>query len=156
MSSTSSQPCSLSQRRPAPRIHAYLSCYVDTFVIDMMKSEATEQNHSLLGGNYDEPFDGDSHPRNLLLAPIQPQSQEGNSSSTPLRRVKWTPEEETYALAEIHNFNSGYQDASPGITLRSYLSEKLQCNPMRITKKFTGDASIGKKVIRFSCALSTV
>ena len=33
-----------------------------------------------------------------------------------------------------------------GTTLRSYLSEKLHCDPMRITKKFAGDASIGKRV----------
>ena len=33
-----------------------------------------------------------------------------------------------------------------GATLRSYLAEKLNCDPMRITKKFTGDLAIGKRV----------
>lgn len=33
-----------------------------------------------------------------------------------------------------------------GTTLRSYLSEKLHCDPMRITKKFAGAACIGKQV----------
>ena len=46
----------------------------------------------------------------------------------------------------IRDFNGGLLDAAPGTTLRSYLSDKLNCDPMRITKKFTGDASIGKRV----------
>ena len=46
----------------------------------------------------------------------------------------------------IQDFNAGYLDAPAGTTLRTYLSEKLQCDPMRITKKFTGDACIGKRV----------
>jgi hypothetical protein len=33
-----------------------------------------------------------------------------------------------------------------GTTLRAFLSEKLNCDPMRITKKFTGDHSIGKQM----------
>ena len=82
------------------------------------------------------------------VAVDQAQIQAVNSSSngSPLRRGKWMPEEEAYALAAICDFNSGYLDAPPATTLRTFLSEKLQCDPMRITKKFTGDASIGKKV----------
>lgn len=59
---------------------------------------------------------------------------------------KWSTEEEDFAVAAIRDFNRGYLDSAPGSTLRAYLSEKLQCDPMRITKKFTGEASIGKKV----------
>ena len=33
-----------------------------------------------------------------------------------------------------------------GTTLRTYLSKSLNCDPMRITKKFTGDSCIGKRV----------
>jgi hypothetical protein len=33
-----------------------------------------------------------------------------------------------------------------GVTLRSYLSEKLGCDPMRITKKYTGASCLGKRV----------
>lgn len=69
-----------------------------------------------------------------------------NFNSTPLRRGKWTPEEESYALAVILDFNNGCLDCAAGSSLRTYLSDKLHCDPMRITKKFTGDASIGKKV----------
>ena len=46
----------------------------------------------------------------------------------------------------IKNFNEGLLDAAPGTTLRNYLSSKLNCDPMRITKKFTGESSIGKRV----------
>lgn len=66
--------------------------------------------------------------------------------SMPLRKGKWTIEEEMYTSAIIREFERGMLDCAPGTTLRSYLSEKLHCDPMRITKKFAGDASIGKRV----------
>jgi hypothetical protein len=73
----------------------------------------------------------------------QPASKkQGNS----LRRGKWTVEEEAYVARVIQDFNSGFLNAPAGTTLRTYLSEKLQCDPMRITKKFTGEACIGKRV----------
>jgi hypothetical protein len=65
---------------------------------------------------------------------------------TALRRGKWTVEEEAYVARVIQDFNAGFLDAPAGTTLRTYLSEKLKCDPMRITKKFTGDACIGKRV----------
>lgn len=73
-------------------------------------------------------------------------SQPKQSSNQTIRRGKWTPEEEEYANAVVREFNSGYLDAEPGTTLRIYLSAKLHCDPMRITKKFTGNDSIGKRV----------
>jgi len=75
------------------------------------------------------------------LSLSQPVSKPG-----PLRRGKWTVEEETYVARVIQDFNSGYLDAPAGTTLRTFLSDKLNCDPMRITKKFTGDACIGKRV----------
>ena len=59
---------------------------------------------------------------------------------------KWTVEEETYVARVIRDFNNGFLDAPAGTTLRTYLSDKLNCDPMRITKKFTGDSCIGKRV----------
>lgn len=73
-------------------------------------------------------------------------SSKGNPSSATLRRGKWTVEEELYVARVIQDFNSGYLNAPAGTTLRSYLSDKLHCDPMRITKKFTGDSCIGKRV----------
>ena len=59
---------------------------------------------------------------------------------------KWTGEEQQYVEQVIRDFNSGFLDAPAGTTLRSYLSAKLNCDPMRVTKKFTGGDSIGKKI----------
>jgi len=73
-------------------------------------------------------------------------SSAGGSKKPSLRRGKWTVEEEAYVARVIQDFNYGYLDAPAGTTLRTYLSEKLKCDPMRITKKFTGDACIGKRV----------
>lgn len=73
-------------------------------------------------------------------------SSKGSPLSTALRRGKWTVEEELYVARVIQDFNSGYLNAPAGTTLRSYLSDKLHCDPMRITKKFTGDSCIGKRV----------
>lgn len=64
----------------------------------------------------------------------------------PLRRGKWTTEEESYVKKIIDDFSSGMLPVAAGTTLRSYLSEKLNCDPMRITKKFTGAACVGKRI----------
>ena len=63
-----------------------------------------------------------------------------------LRRGKWTAEEEAYVERIIHDFENGLLPVGVGVTLRSYLSEKLNCDPMRITKKFTGASCLGKRV----------
>eukprot|EP00542_Grammatophora_oceanica_P019638 CAMPEP_0194042504 /NCGR_PEP_ID=MMETSP0009_2-20130614/14270_1 /TAXON_ID=210454 /ORGANISM="Grammatophora oceanica, Strain CCMP 410" /LENGTH=566 /DNA_ID=CAMNT_0038686371 /DNA_START=585 /DNA_END=2285 /DNA_ORIENTATION=+ len=80
-----------------------------------------------------------------LLVPSNT-SHTKSSKPTALRRGKWTVEEEAYVARVIQDFNSGFLNAPAGTTLRSYLSEKLHCDPMRITKKFTGDSCIGKRV----------
>ena len=73
--------------------------------------------------------------------------QSANSySPTCMRKGKWTPEEEEYAQAIISMFNRGLLPIPVGTTLRCYLSEKLNCDPMRITKKFAGASCIGKQV----------
>lgn len=75
------------------------------------------------------------------------------SSKTPtifkqeeLRSGKWIAEEEAYAEMLITLFEKGrVSDCENGMTLRSYLSQKLHCAPMRISKKFAGKG-IGKMV----------
>eukprot|EP01040_Poterioochromonas_malhamensis_P012751 gene12751-13967_t len=73
---------------------------------------------------------------------------EGNGGDNPihLRRGKWSVEEENYANKIISLFNQGKLAILPGTTLRSFLSEKLQCDPMRITKKYAGKSCIGKQI----------
>jgi hypothetical protein len=66
----------------------------------------------------------------------------------PLRRGKWTPEEEAYANRLIQEFKAGLLPLTDGTTLRTFLSKLLNCDPMRISKKFVGGNCIGKQVFR--------
>ncbi|CAM9760535.1 unnamed protein product, partial [Discosporangium mesarthrocarpum] len=63
-----------------------------------------------------------------------------------MRKGKWTNEEEAFTARIIHHFNCGVLQLPEGTTLRAYLAEKLECDPMRITKKFTGSNCLGKRV----------
>ena len=65
-----------------------------------------------------------------------------------LRRGKWTAEEEAYANRLIQEFKSGLLPLTDGTTLRTFLSKLLNCDPMRISKKFVGQKCIGKQVFR--------
>ena len=51
------------------------------------------------------------------------------------RKGKWTTEEEVYTRELIHHFKLGILPVIEGKSLRAYLSEQLNCDPMRITKK---------------------
>jgi hypothetical protein len=55
-------------------------------------------------------------------------------------------EEEEYTSRVIHHFGSGIFVLPEGKTLRAFLADKLQCDPMRITKKFAGAACLSKKI----------
>lgn len=61
------------------------------------------------------------------------------------RRGKWTAEEEIFVERIVEDFNLGILDVQQGTTLRNFLSCVLNCDPMRITKKYTGNSSIGKR-----------
>ena len=61
-----------------------------------------------------------------------------------LRRGKWTAEEEFYANRLIYEFKLGLLPLTDGTTLRTFLSKLLNCDPMRISKKFVGQNCIGK------------
>lgn len=65
-----------------------------------------------------------------------------------LRRGKWTAEEEAYANRLITEFKAGLLPLTDGTTLRTFLSKLLNCDPMRISKKFVGGNCIGKQVFR--------
>mmetsp|Transcript_35477 Transcript_35477/g.46825 ORF Transcript_35477/g.46825 Transcript_35477/m.46825 type:complete len:619 (+) Transcript_35477:166-2022(+) len=73
-----------------------------------------------------------------------------HKNAIPLRKGKWTPEEEEYTSKIIQFFNTGALALPEGTTLRAYLAEKLHCDPMRITKKFTGSSCLGKRVYHSS------
>lgn len=83
----------------------------------------------------------------LNQATSQPTSS-GKKKGPPLRRGKWTPEEEAYANRLIQEFKAGLLPLTDGTTLRTFLSKLLNCDPMRISKKFVGSNCIGKQVFR--------
>lgn len=61
---------------------------------------------------------------------------------------KWSTGEEKEANDIISNFENGtLEDCNDGVTLRSYLAIKLNCAPMRISKKFAGKC-IGKLIYK--------
>jgi len=104
---------------------------------------------------HQQPSHGNVPQHHLVLNPIHlsPAYPLPNKYSTPsvftnmkLRRGKWTQEEEAFANALIEGFEKGtIQDCGNGCTLRAFLSRKLHCAPMRISKKYAGK-SIGKHV----------
>jgi len=75
-------------------------------------------------------------------------SSGGKKKGPPLRRGKWTQEEEAYANRLIQEFKAGLLPLTDGTTLRTFLSKLLNCDPMRISKKFVGSNCIGKQVFR--------
>jgi hypothetical protein len=85
----------------------------------------------------------------ILLAPAVDTSVQSwleSQDKKPLRSGKWIPEEEEYSETLIELFNKGLiDDCENGTTLRLYLSRKLRCAPMRISKKYAGKG-IGKIV----------
>jgi hypothetical protein len=72
-----------------------------------------------------------------------------------LRKGKWTVEEEAYAGKLITEFQKGTLPLAQGTTLRAFLSSILNCDPMRISKKFAGDSCIGKQVFK-ECTADTL
>jgi hypothetical protein len=68
----------------------------------------------------------------------------------PQRSGKWTREEEAYAELLIELFEKGHINEKNGCTLRSFLSRKLHCAPMRISKKYAGKG-IGKMAFLSKC-----
>ena len=90
--------------------------------------------------------------RQAMMPPARaPPPQQGGSSKKkgpPLRRGKWTVEEEAYANRLIQEFKAGLLPLTDGTTLRTFLSKLLNCDPMRISKKFVGSNCIGKQVFR--------
>lgn len=104
---------------------------VPTHSFGLRSGRAAEASSSNTNGSFDYSSGREDSPTGLI---------------GPLRKGKWTNEEEKYANKIISYFNKGLLGIACGTTLRSYLSEKLNCDPMRITKKFAGASCIGKQV----------
>jgi len=85
-------------------------------------------------------IDGNNNHNNIIISK--------NRIKNSLRRGKWTTEEEAYANRLINEFKLGLLPLTDGTTLRTFLSKLLNCDPMRISKKFVGQNCIGKQVFR--------
>lgn len=84
---------------------------------------------------------------NTEAASSQPQpTKRPRPTREGVRRGKWTAEEQAYADRLIRNFEAGLLPLENGATLRAYLSKKLNCDPMRISKKFAGARCLGKQI----------
>lgn len=66
--------------------------------------------------------------------------------ATGTRRGKWSAEEEAFAARLIRDFDAGLLALENGATLRAFLSKKLNCSAMRISKKFAGEKCLGKQI----------
>ncbi|OQR92706.1 hypothetical protein ACHHYP_03341 [Achlya hypogyna] len=75
----------------------------------------------------------DSDPRQGLV-----KGKISKPSPQPKRAGRWTKEEEDYATGLIREFDRGTLPLPDGMLLRVFLAATLQCDPMRISKKFAG------------------
>lgn len=82
------------------------------------------------------------------VVPPEATSSAATGQTQALRRGKWTAEEEEYSNRLIVEFKNGTLPLTDGTTLRTFLSKLLNCDPMRISKKFVGNNSIGKQIFR--------
>lgn len=73
-------------------------------------------------------------------------AQKRQRASQETRRGKWSGPEEAFAARLIRNFENGLLQLDNGSTLRAFLSKKLNCSAMRISKKFAGDKCLGKQI----------
>eukprot|EP00953_Heterococcus_sp_UTEX-ZZ885_P000311 666-Heterococcus_DN1.PRE.1 len=87
-----------------------------------------------------------------MTAPEVAMAKPRRGGTGSLRRGKWTTEEEEYSNRLIQEFKQGLLPLTDGTTLRTFLSIMLNCDPMRISKKFTGIKCIGKQVFKRSPA----
>ena len=69
-----------------------------------------------------------------------------NNNNDDVRTRKWTPEEEMYTQRLIQEFQDGLLPLPDGMRLRTFLSNVLDCHPLRINKKFFGtDCLVSQK-----------
>lgn len=70
-------------------------------------------------------------------------------ASSKRRTGQWTREEEEYSAKIGELFQLGQLPNVPeGMTMRALLASVLNCSPMRVSKKFSGEQAIGKRSYR--------
>lgn len=85
----------------------------------------------------------------MSQAPIPAPSDDTQKYFTHVRTGQWAREEEEYALKIFDLFQKGIAPNIPdGVTMRALLATVLNCSPMRVSKKFSGEQAIGKRSYR--------
>lgn len=67
-----------------------------------------------------------------------------NAHNSMARKGKWSTDEHKYANMMMKQFQLGALPLVDGLHLRGFISSLLQCDPLRVTKKYSGHA-IGKQ-----------
>lgn len=67
-----------------------------------------------------------------------------SAPNTMARKGKWSADEHKYANMMMKQFQLGALPLVDGLHLRGFISSLLQCDPLRVTKKYAGHA-IGKQ-----------
>ncbi|ETP51858.1 hypothetical protein F442_03042 [Phytophthora nicotianae P10297] len=93
-------------------------------------------------------LDGNAATGGTPTANADGNSTPASNPPTAMRKGKWTAEESAYCDRLIEEFKKGNLPLAEGTTLRTFLSKLLNCDPMRISKKYTGDQCIGKIIFR--------
>ena len=68
------------------------------------------------------------------------------SDVLPFRSGRWTYEETVYAEALLGEFESGILPLTDGTLLRVFVATVLNCDPMRVSKKFAGRGAVKAKL----------
>ncbi|DAZ95576.1 TPA: hypothetical protein N0F65_006062 [Lagenidium giganteum] len=71
-----------------------------------------------------------------------------NTPNLMVRKGKWSADEHKYANMMMKQFQLGALPLVDGLHLRGFISSLLQCDPLRVTKKYAGHA-IGKQNFYF-------
>lgn len=67
-----------------------------------------------------------------------------NAPNSMVRKGKWSVDEHKYANMMMKQFQAGALPLVDGLHLRGFIASLLQCDPLRVTKKYAGQ-SIGKQ-----------
>jgi hypothetical protein len=67
-----------------------------------------------------------------------------NAPNSMARKGKWSADEHKYANMMMKQFQMGALPLVDGLHLRGFIANLLQCDPLRVTKKYSGHA-IGKQ-----------
>jgi hypothetical protein len=106
-------------------------------MITTLRRPPTDKSYAKENGRYVFAYSLAYHSKSLILY--------SSCILVPFEMVCFQIEEEDYTSRVIQYFSTGLLALPDGATLRSYLAEKLNCDPMRITKKFTGACCLGRR-----------